>query len=132
MPEGSPKQYVVAQGDCISSIALAKGFKWETIWNYASNSELKKLRKDPNILLPGDVLIIPPKTRKEVSRATEAKHKFVKKGTPAKIKMRLLQEGKPRANVSYIFTVEGKIHRDKTGADGYLMFPIPPNAKSFR
>jgi hypothetical protein len=124
-----PIQHVVEQGDCISSIAEGSGFFWQTIWNHADNSDLKDLRKDPNALLQGDVVVIPDKTLKEESCATEQKHKFKKKGTPAKMKIRLMLDDKPRKNEPYKLCIDGKWVDGKTDGDGYLEEVISPGAK---
>lgn len=128
MLEASEKKYVIRQGDCLSSVAEKSGFLWQTIWEHSSNSDLRNLRRDPNILFPGDVLTIPPMQLQEFSCATEATHHFVKKSPTAKLKMRLLQESEPRSNVSYIFRVNGNATEGKTDANGFLEIPIPPNA----
>lgn len=87
--------YVVKQGECIDSIAFENGFFWETIWNHAENSALKQKRKDPNILLAGDEVFIPDKEEKKESCATEQRHRFRRKGVPAMIRIRLLEEPLP-------------------------------------
>ena len=85
------EDYKVADGDCLSSIAFARGFFWETLWNLGENAELKNKRKDPNILHPGDVLHIPDLRLKEESCATENEYKFKLKGVPAKLKLKLMR-----------------------------------------
>jgi hypothetical protein len=85
------KTLVVQQGDCISSIAEEYGFFWRTIWNDPQNAELKRKRKDPNLLMPGDEIFIPDKTVKTETGATEQRHKFVKKGVPAKLRIKILK-----------------------------------------
>jgi putative peptidoglycan binding protein len=125
-----PIQKVVEQGECISSISDEHGFFWSTIWNHADNADLKQLRKDPNALLEGDVVVIPDKTVKEESCATEKTHKFKKKGTPAKIKIRLLLDDEPRKNVPFKLNIDGKwIKEGKTDGDGYVQASIPAGAK---
>jgi len=124
-----PTNRVVEQGDCISSIAEESGLFWSTIWNHADNSDLKELRKDPNALLEGDVVVVPDKTLKEESCATEQKHKFKKKGTPAKMKIRLMLDDKPRKNEPYKLCIDGKWVDGKTDGDGYLEEVIPPSAR---
>ena len=123
--------HVVEQGDCLSSIGAKYGFFPLTLWNHAENAELKELRKDPNVLLEGDVVVIPEKTIKEESCATEQKHKFKKKGTPAKIKIRLMLDDEPRKNEPYKLNIDGKWIKDgKTDGDGYLECSVPAEAKS--
>jgi hypothetical protein len=41
------------------SLAHQFGFDADTVWNDPKNAQLQQLRKDPNILLAGDVLYIP-------------------------------------------------------------------------
>lgn len=84
--------YVVKQGDCLSSIGDKYGIFWEKIWNHPKNSRLKAKQQDPNILYPGDVVFVPEKEEKEESCAPEQKHKFRRKGTPAKLRLRLMEE----------------------------------------
>jgi hypothetical protein len=89
-------QYVVKAGDCLSSIAFAHGLFWDTVWNHPDNGELKKLRKDPNVLLAGDVVFIPDRQPKEVAVATGKQHNFVVRSNPTKLLLRIM-ESKPDA-----------------------------------
>lgn len=90
-----PINYVIAQGDCIDSIALKHGFFPDTLWNHGQNAELKSLRKDPNVLYPGDKLFIPDIQIREVDKATEKRHRFRRKGVPAKLHLRFLKPKDP-------------------------------------
>jgi putative peptidoglycan binding protein len=123
------EQYKVEQGDCISSIAFAHGFFPDTIWNHPDNSQLKQKRKDPNVLMVGDVVAIPDKEIKEVSKATEQKHRFRKKGVPAKFKVRVLKKGQPRKNEKYRLIIDGQVLEGSTDGDGFVEKPLPPNAQ---
>ena len=42
--------HTIQDGDCISSVAMRHGFFPGTLWNHPDNMELKKLRRDPNVL----------------------------------------------------------------------------------
>ena len=124
-------EYKVMQGDCISSIAADSGFLWSTLWNHPDNAQLKNQRKDPNALLQGDVVVIPDKTIKEESRADGAKYKFKKKGSPAKIKIRILEDDQPRKNTPYRLQVDGIwLPQGTTDGDGFVKAKIPANAQS--
>jgi len=129
MPGPNSSQYTVEQGDCISSIAFAHGFFPDTIWNHPDNSALKQKRKDPNVLRAGDMVVIPEKEIKEISEATEQKHRFRKKGVPAKLKVRLLKKGKPRKNEKYRLIIDGIPVEGSTDGDGFVEQPLPPNAR---
>ncbi len=79
--------HTIRQGECIESLADRYGFYPETIWKHGDNSELRDLRKDQNILQPGDVVVIPDLTIREESAETEKKHTFRRRGVPAKLRL---------------------------------------------
>jgi Putative peptidoglycan binding domain len=121
--------YEVQQGDCISSISAESGFLPDTIWNHAKNFALKQKRKDPNVLFPGDIVFIPEKEIKEIASATDQQHKFQLKSAPAKLRLRLLRDNKPRANEKYQLTIEGRLFEGTTDGDGWIEQAIPPSAQ---
>jgi len=125
------EDYTVQQGDCMSSIAYERGFFWQTLWDDSSNAELKTKRKNPNVLLDGDIVHIPDLTVKQEPGATEATHKFRRKSVPEKLRMKLLDaNNKPRANLDYIIIIDGDSRRGQTDGMGELKEGIPPNAKA--
>ncbi len=122
--------YIVKQGDCISSIAQRYGFFWEKVWNHPNNAQLKAKRKNPNILYPGDVVFVPAKEGKEICCVTEQRHQFRKKGVLSNLQIQLLdEEEEPRANVEYVININGQFHRGLTTADGWIRRSIPSDAK---
>jgi hypothetical protein len=53
-------KYEVKQGDRLPTIARKKGFaRWQTVWEFAKNEGLRNTREDPNVLQPGDMVVIP-------------------------------------------------------------------------
>ncbi len=122
-------QYTIKEGECLSSIAQRHGLFWQKIWDHPNNTELKRRRRDPNILYPGDVVFIPEKEEKQENCSTEQKHQFRKKGVPAKVRLRLMRNDQPRANEPYVLEVDGNFFTGTTDADGKLEQSIPPNAK---
>ena len=124
-----PIQHKIQPGDCVSSLAYAHGFFPATIWDHPDNAELKQKRQDPNVLLPGDILVIPDKTLKELSKPDEQKHRFRKKGVPAKLKVRLLKNGEPRKNEKYRLIIDGFPQEGTTDGDGFVEKSLSPDAR---
>ncbi len=122
--------YTVKQGDHLSKIAKDNGFTdYTVIWDHANNSDLKKLRQNPNILLPGDQLFIPDMEQKQESGPTDKRHTFtVDKKT---LKLRLALEDiyeKPIAGAQCALLVDGQTFQLTTDGNGKLEQEIPLDA----
>jgi N-acetylmuramoyl-L-alanine amidase len=121
------KRHIVQEGDCISSLAETWGLLPDALWN--ANEELKSLRKNPNVLLPGDELIIPEKRIKNYPAATDQRHQYVRQGVPAKFRVVLERYQQPLKNKQYLLSVDGKNYEGTTSATGLLEVRLPPNAR---
>jgi hypothetical protein len=119
----------VVQGDSIESIAYAAGHAWETVWDAPENSELRELRKSPHVLLPGDVVFVPPLELKTESLATGRQHKLRRKSVPSQLIVRFLVDGEPRANAQYTFVCDGVERTGSTDGDGWLRESVHPVAR---
>lgn len=109
--------YTLRQGDCITSVAASHGLFWRTVWQHANNAELRQRREDPNILVPGDVVFIPEKRQRPETGATEMRHRFRKKGTPAKLRLRLMREPEREQRQSHREPTQYPPPRDLTRQD---------------
>ena len=110
----------------MASIAARYGFSdWQTIYDAPENAELKKKRKDPSVLCPGDAVVVPDAASKSVSCATGATHNFVVQRS--KVIARLA------VNVSdpfhYELIVAGRSYTGKTDGSAPLEHPIPPDVR---
>jgi hypothetical protein len=122
-------EHVVTPGECISSIAKDMGHLWETIWNDPGNADLRTIRKDRNVLMPGDRVHVPPLREKWEPGQSEMRHRFRRKGQPEVFRVRVLRDGEPRGNQPYTLLVDNDEHQGTTDADGKLSCPIAPNAR---
>lgn len=122
-------EHKVKQGECLSSIAAKYGLFPDTVWDDPANADLKQRRGDPNVLAPGDVVVIPDKRAKEESGSTEKRHRFRKKGVPAKLKIQVMLDGKARANEAYVLSIDGVSSTGTTDGDGFVEADLPPDAR---
>ncbi len=75
----------------IGSIAAKHGhISWRRIYDDAKNATLKSKRPEPNLLVKGDRISIPPVEPKEESGATEITHVFEVKWPKDKFQVRLV------------------------------------------
>jgi hypothetical protein len=122
-------EYVIKDNDCLSSIAKETGRLWETIWNDEANAGLREARKDPNVLLTGDRLTIPPLRQRAEPGQTEMRHRFVRIGQPTVFQLRLAHNGKPLAQRPYTMKYDnGEEFKSATNSDGFLRCPMPSDA----
>src|SRR4051794_12016743 len=103
-------RHVVKPGDSVIQLSDEHGFYAMTIWNHADNAALKRRRADMNILLAGDVVVIPDKRGKTVEVATGRRHTFRRRGVPAIYRVQLIEYGKPLAELPYRLIVDGVVH----------------------
>ncbi len=120
--------HTVRQGECLSSIGRDYGVPWRKIWEDSNNEGLRSRRRDPNVLYPGDRLYIPERGLREEACATEQRHRFRLKGVPGKFRLRLMYNGRPRANEPYTLEIEDLTFEGETDGDGWLEHRIPPGA----
>jgi N-acetylmuramoyl-L-alanine amidase len=126
--------HTVRQGDYLSKITKQYGFAdWQTIWNDPQNADLKQKRKNPNVLYPGDQVVIPDKDGKQESGATGQRHRFTSKHR--KLMLRLVLKDldfKPVANAKCVLHVDGQKFELTSQADGLVEHEIQPTAVEAR
>jgi len=125
-----PTNHIVQQGECVTQIACAYGLLPATLWRDGNNDRLRQARHHPNVLKPGDTLVIPDKRARVEDCATQSRHRFRRKGVPSKLRIRLLNEEEPRSSQSYTLEVDGVVREGVTDKDGWLEEPIDPAAHS--
>jgi hypothetical protein len=125
--------YTVQQGDHLSGIAEQFGFQnIDTIWNHPNNAALKKLRKNPHILFPGDILFIPDKTDKNAPAPTTKLNKFQIDLTKLKLNLKLQDiNGDPIASKPVTISLEGAVvPPPATDGNGQTSSTIKKSAKN--
>jgi hypothetical protein len=125
-----PLIHIVKRGDCFSSIAKEYGFLQKSLWEHPLNADLRKLRKNMNILFPGDKVTIPDAEIREEQGSTEKKHTFKVKLDKVKLQLRLLQNETPRAGIPYSISIDDKTIQSKTDSDGWIRLEISATAES--
>jgi N-acetylmuramoyl-L-alanine amidase len=120
--------HIVKQGHCLHTIAAQNGMPWEKIWNAPDNAVLKQQRLHPNILLPGDKVVVPELEQSQAPTETQKKHIF-KLGRPKLcIRLKLMSEGNTLKNIKYQLEIDGNPRLGETDGDGLLTEYIDPTA----
>jgi peptidoglycan hydrolase-like protein with peptidoglycan-binding domain len=123
--------HIVKQGEHLSQIAFEAGFRnFEVIWNDPVNADLKKKRQNPNVLFPGDVVVIPERNTKQESAATDQRHRFKVTIPKLELRIRLLGlDSKPAAGVEVEVTIDGNVTPITTPGDGMIEQLLSPTAR---
>lgn len=119
--------WVVHLGDSISSIAQQTGHVADTLWSDASNASVREIRKDPEILLPGDRIGVPPVRPKTVPCSTGKRHVFRRLGVPAKVTLIVEDEdGEAFVGKRYEVSVGDRVLSGVTAEDGSIQCAVHP------
>ncbi|WP_321475355.1 peptidoglycan-binding domain-containing protein [uncultured Paludibaculum sp.] len=103
-----PKNHTVVQADHIAKIAEKYHFfDYTIIWDDGANADVKSKRTNPNILYPGDVVVIPDKTPKTETRPTTRTYTFKVKPQPLQVRLQIFDyDGEPAVG-DFKFKIEG-------------------------
>ena len=125
-----PSMYRVQQGDYVSRIAAQFGFSdYQAVWNDPQNASLKQKRKNPNVLLPGDMLFIPEKKSRLEARATGAMHTFQVKRSLVQLRLVLRDsDGQPIPDLPCRLQVDKALYSLTTDGEGKIEQEIPLTA----
>ena len=123
--------HVVEAGDTLVSIGEACGIPWRKIYDHPENEELRAARPNPNVLSPGDKVIIPDRESKTLEVATGRVHVFRRLTARQYFSIHLYDEqGRPFAGNRYELRVESETFEGKTGSDGLVSHVVPADART--
>jgi len=123
-------KHTVEQGDCLEKIAHQYGFTPATIWDHPDNTRLREDR-DPGVLAPGDVVVIPDPRLKTVTAAPAKRHTFVHKGVVSRFRVSLDLGDRDLSGVKYLLDIDDRtaLYQGTLDDKGLVDHPIPPDAK---
>jgi hypothetical protein len=120
----------VEQGERLPTIARKQGFlRWQTVWDFAGNDELRRLRGDAHILFPGDQVSIPSKLERtaEVQGCTA---EYVVQAAPEVLRVRFAEVEAIADAVTFRATPDTGDHmfEGELAGDGTMAIDLPPDA----
>jgi N-acetylmuramoyl-L-alanine amidase len=124
-----PIHHIVLAGDSVLKLAHEHGLFADTIWHHPANAELRRRRPDMNVLEPGDAVIIPDKSTRYASVASGARHRFRRRGVPAKYRLQIVIHEQIHADEPYELIVDGVSREGRTDANGILDEYVSPSAQ---
>jgi N-acetylmuramoyl-L-alanine amidase len=126
-----PRKHVVRQGEHLSSIAVRYGFEDDdALWLHADNAALRKKRKSPYVLAPGDEIAIPDIEPKQVEVGTGRVHRFIVRRTSLRLAVRLLDwRGEPIQGARCALAIDGSVEELTTDGSGLVQKQIPRDAQ---
>jgi hypothetical protein len=129
-----PKTHVVEQGECLTTIAARYGFAdGKTIYEDGANAAFREKRKNPDVIYPGDEIVIPDKKPKSVSCAPEQTHKFKVTLPRRKLKLKLQDvAGEPLKSVPYKLIVGALEIEGETTGEGMIEKDVPAEGRTPR
>jgi hypothetical protein len=110
-------------------IAKNAGFPdYKVIYEHKENAAFKRLRPNPDILMPGDQVFIPDKDTRGTTANTDKAHRYVLKAQKIMLIVTIRRYGKPFTHQKFVLEIGHKKIRGHTGADGLINTEIPIGA----
>jgi N-acetylmuramoyl-L-alanine amidase len=123
-----PTTHVVQPGECCATLAKRYGLVgWKPIVALGANAALFAERKNPHVLKPGDVVVVPDPEPKVFEGATDQRHSFVFAPAPTKLRLVLKRpDGTGLDGVRFALRVGDDALEGTTGGDGVVEHPVDP------
>lgn len=117
-----PTTHTVAQGETLTRIAKQYGLgSWQKIYNHPDNAEFRALRDNPDLIYPGDKIVIPD---------LEQKPRFIQTNKPTVFRIPIEKEyfrlklqnkrGEPLAGTTVEINLGGKSHELTSDSQGLI------------
>lgn len=117
--------YVVRQGDYLTQLAFRHGFDAREVWNASQNEALRRLRPDPEMLAPGDVLQIPDTPAAGPALRIGAANRYVARVPKVRVSIELGDESRALANEPYRVEGLGAPITGRSDGDGRVHLDVP-------
>jgi hypothetical protein len=122
--------YIVRQGDYLERIAHALRFDADTVWNHPRNEDLRATR-DPNVLAPGDALVVPDEPPAPAAFRVGEVNCFVAETPRVEVRLQLRAAGAPLAGARFVVRGTGETVHGATGPDGMVVVDVPTTVSFF-
>ncbi len=125
------KAYVVRQGDYLTKLAHRLGFSAERVWSHPKNAELKELRKEMDILWPGDLLHLPDEPPDPLPLSAHAANAYRAEVPAIAVAVTFQAQGRPIAGEAYAIDGLPELDGTSDGA-GQVKLELPLTATRVR
>jgi hypothetical protein len=123
--------HVVQQGEHLRGIAFRRSVTPDAIWSHPKNEALTKLRKNRDMLCPGDLLFVPGEPSEPLALAVGTVNAYRATVPKTPVKLHFDPKGSPIANKP--FEVHGaggeKPLTGTVSGDGQVAFDVPVNVR---
>lgn len=121
-----PQVHTVVQGETLTRIARKYKFSsWKMLYDHPDNAPFRALRDNPNIICPGDTLVIPDKEPRFMCIASGKSHTFILKREREVFKMKLLNSrGKVWQGRRAVLTVGDQTVDGEINDQGIIELPL--------
>lgn len=127
------RPHVVRQGEYLTKLAHTLCFDASAVWNDPQNAALRARRKNPEILCPGDVLMVPePAPRKPLSLAVGSHNAFKAKVPTVRVAVVVKEGGEPLADEPCMIDGLGPRVPAKSDGEGRVEIEVPLHVREVR
>ena len=120
------RPHVVKQGEYLTQLSHRYGFDATEVWNHSKNEEIRRLRRDMDILATGDIVFIPDRRSEGLPFRAGTVNRFMAKVSKVPVNLRFVDLDRPMANERFV--VEGGATPAEGTTDGAgrvkLMVPV--------